>query len=76
MLATVLGLSFAALCTLHVALGARLSIRKPRWRGPVAIVVPPLGIIWAYREGLRRHAAGWLAACAIYFVARVVAEVS
>ena len=43
--ALVLGL--ATLITVHVGLAFRLLFRqRPRWRGLVALVVPPLAVIW------------------------------
>ena len=46
---------FAAFVTAHVWLAARLIINaKPRFRGVIALFVPPLAPIWAYREGFRK----------------------
>ncbi len=48
-------LSFAAWVTTHVALAARLALRsQPRWRGLVALVVPPLAPMYGFRLGWRR----------------------
>jgi hypothetical protein len=67
-------LGFATLVTVHVALAFRLTLReRPRWRGPVALVVPPLAVIWAFKAGWRRTAILWLAAVLIYAIALVVA---
>jgi hypothetical protein len=72
----VLGLfvvSFATLVTVHVAIAGLLILRaRPRWRGVVALLIPPLAPIWAYREGFRRSAALWLitvVACASSLIA-------
>lgn len=66
---------FAALVTAHVALAARLVLRgRPRWRGLVALVVPPLGVIWALRAGWYRLAATWIGAVLVYVVALIAAR--
>lgn len=67
-------LAFATLATVHVALAARLTLyTRPRWRGVVALVVPPLAPLWAFREGWRWSAFLWIAAVLIYLVASVAA---
>ena len=72
--ALVLGL--ATLITAHVALAFRLLFRqRPRWRGPVALVVPPLAVIWALKAGWRGIATLWLAAFAVYVAALVAVAV-
>ncbi|MEB2310786.1 MAG: hypothetical protein OZ921_12545 [Sorangiineae bacterium] len=64
--------SFALLVTVHVALAYGLSWRKPWWRGPVALVVPPLAPWWGLEEGMRVRAALWLLAVCVYAVARIL----
>lgn len=67
-------LAFATFVTAHVALAARLVMRaRPRWRGLVALVVPPLAPWWGVREGMRGGAAIWVGAVVVYAVARVLA---
>ncbi len=67
-------LGLATLITAHVALAARLALReRPRWRGLVALVVPPLGVIWALRAGWKALAAVWLGATFVYALALIVA---
>ena len=69
---TGLVLGFATLVTVHVALAARLALReRPRWRGLVAFVVPPLAVIWAFRAGWRRMAGLWIAAVMVYLIALI-----
>lgn len=71
-LALVLG--FATLLTAHVALAARLALRqRPRWRGLVAFVVPPLAVIWGLRAGWYALAAIWLGAVGVYVTALLAA---
>ena len=68
-------LGFATLVTVHLALAFRLTVRsRPRWRGPVALVVPPLAVIWAFKAGWRRSAIVWLAAVLIYAIALIAAQ--
>lgn len=66
-------LGFATLVTVHVFIAVRLFLRaRPRWRGLVALVVPPLAPIWAYREGWRVAPTVWLVAVLVYLVAAVL----
>lgn len=66
-------LGFATLVTVHVALAARLVLReRPRWKGLVAFVVPPLAVIWGFRAGYRLNAVLWLVAVVVYLIARIV----
>ena len=66
--------AFALLVTVHVALAAGLGARQPRWRGPVAFLVPPLAPYWGYAAGMRRRAVLWLLGLGLYVVARVFAS--
>lgn len=66
--------SFAALVTAHVALAFGLTLARPRWRGPVALLVPPLAPYWGMEAGMKRRAAVWVTALVIYALARIVAE--
>lgn len=59
-------LAFATLVTVHVALAAGLAGRTPRWRAPVALVVPPLAPWWGWRTRMRARTVLWLAAAAVY----------
>lgn len=69
-------LAFSTLVTVHVALAGRLVLRsRPRWRGVLALVVPPLAPIYGLREGWRRTSALWLGAVVVYTVALLVARV-
>ena len=67
--------AFAAFVTVHVALASRLVLSaRPRWRGIVALVVPPLAPIWAFREGWRRSGFAWIASVLVYAIGRIVAS--
>jgi hypothetical protein len=65
--------SFALLVTVHVALAAGLLLRSPRWRAPIAFLVPPLAPYWGMQEGMRVRTALWLSALGVYILARVTA---
>lgn len=73
-LATIV-VAFATLITVHVAVAVRLMIRsKPRLRGLLALVIPPLAPIWAFREGWRRSGIAWIAAVLVYIAGRIAAS--
>jgi hypothetical protein len=57
---------------LMIAFG--LTARPPRWRGAVAVVLPPLGLYWAFRERLRIRAVVNVVAAITYFVALLLAR--
>jgi hypothetical protein len=66
-------LGFATLVTVHVFIAGRLFLfARPRWRGLVALVVPPLAPIWGYREGWRITSTLWLVAVLVFLVAEVL----
>jgi len=68
-------LAFATFVTMHVLLvGALVLFDKPRWRGLVALLVPPLAPIWAYRAGRRRAATVWIMAVVVYAIALIAAK--
>lgn len=67
-------LAFAMLVTVHVAVAGRLTFRaRPWWRGPLALVIPPLAPVFAYRAGWRGAAIVWLLAVLVCSVARLAA---
>jgi hypothetical protein len=66
-------LAFAVLLTTHVTIAFSLARRAPRWRGALALVVPPLAPVWAWREGMRVRAALWLAFLLVYVASRLLA---
>ena len=71
-IAAVLIFGFAAFVTTHVWLAAKLIWnKKPRWRGLLALVVPPLAPMWGFREGYRWSAKLWLITLGAYVLARV-----
>ena len=66
-------LGFATLATVHVALAGRIFLRtRPRWRGLLALVVPPLAVIWGFRSGFQRTSVLWLVAVVVYLIALIV----
>lgn len=73
-LTVALAVGLATLITVHVALAGRLFFsQRPRWRGLVALVVPPLAVIWAFRAGWRATAFLWLGSVAVYLIALITA---
>ncbi len=68
-------LGFAILVTTHVGLSFRLLMHKPRWRGPVGLVVPPLAVMWAFKEGWKGLAGLWIGAVAVYGAALIAARI-
>ena len=65
----VLAGSFGLLVTAHVALAVGLTLRAPRWRGLVALLVPPLAPYWGWEAKMRLRAALWAFGLAIYAMA-------
>ena len=67
---TVLLLSFATLLTTHIAIAVRLIVRvRPRYRGVLALFVPPLAPVWAYAQTWRAMCWIWVAAVVAYAAA-------
>jgi hypothetical protein len=50
----------------HFALVAGLFRREPRWRGAVALLLPPLAPYWGWPLGMRKRAWVWLGALGAY----------
>lgn len=68
-------LSFATLLTTHLVIALRLSLRaRPRYRGLLALLVPPLAPFFAWGQHWRRLAALWVGAVVSYAVLVVVAS--
>jgi len=67
--------SFAILCTAHLALALGLTLKKPRWKGPLALVLPPLAPYWGYGAKMRVRAVLWVAAFCVYVLCLVAAGI-
>ena len=67
--------TFGLLVTAHVVLAASLALLKPRWRGLVALLVPPLAPYWGMEQRMRLRSALWLGAAAAYVVAKVIVSI-
>jgi hypothetical protein len=67
-------LSFALFVTAHVAIAYGLLSRPPRWRAPVALLIAPLGVYWAWRERMRIRSYVWIGALALYVIATLIAR--
>ena len=61
-------LSLALLVVAHLPLVAALARRTPRWRAAVALLVPPLAVLWGREEQLVGWCRLWLGACVAYVV--------
>lgn len=70
----VLSTAGAAWITSYLTIAFGLTARPPRWRGAVAVVLPPLGLWWAFRERLTIRATVNMASALIYFVALLLAR--
>lgn len=66
--------AFALLVTAHVTVVAGLAARTPRWRALLALVAPPLAPWWAFRGGMKRRTAAWLAGAIAYVAFFVLAR--
>ena len=60
--------AFAALVSTHATLAAGLLARRPRWRGLVALVVPPLAPWWGWQERMRVRGVLWIVCAVAYGV--------
>jgi hypothetical protein len=60
--------SLALLVTAHLAIVGRLARRVPRWRAAVALVVPPLAVVWGRAEAMTGWCRVWIAAAVTYAV--------
>ena len=60
-------LGFATNVTSHVALLVVLGVlERPRWRGAVALLLPPMAPVWGWRAGRKKTAALWVAGAFVY----------
>lgn len=67
-------LAFAVMVTAHVAIAVGLARRSPRWRAPVAFLLPPLAPYWAWQGQMKVRAGIWAGALVVYAVAIVMAR--
>jgi hypothetical protein len=65
-IAAVVALALLAFLGAHATLLAFLFSRAPRYRGLVALAVPPLAPYWAWRGDLRARVYVWLGSLAVY----------
>lgn len=59
-LAVCLIVTLAVWAAVHVSIAVNLTRKVPRWRGGVALLVPPLSPFWAWQSGLRVRAVLWV----------------
>ncbi|HTQ08401.1 MAG TPA: hypothetical protein VMI54_31315 [Polyangiaceae bacterium] len=69
-------LSLGLLVTAHLAIAVGLLGQSPRWRAFVALLVPPLAVVWGLRAGMTIWCRVWLGAAAAYAVTLVAALAS
>jgi hypothetical protein len=65
-LTAIVALALLAFLGAHVALLGALFARAPRWRGALALAVPPLAPYWGWRCELRARVYVWLSALVVY----------
>jgi hypothetical protein len=63
--------SLAAWGVVHAQLSLALFRARPRWRGLVALLVPPLAPYWAARSGQRVRAVAWAVTLLTWIFARL-----
>jgi hypothetical protein len=57
----------------HVTLVIGLLGRKPRWRGLVGLLIPPLAAYWGYEAKLLARVTLWVASLAVYLASATAA---
>jgi hypothetical protein len=67
-LAAVVAFALVGFLGAHLALLVFLFSRSPRYRGLVALAVPPLAAYWGWRGERRTRVYLWLASLAVYTV--------
>ncbi len=68
--------AFATFVTVHLWIAVKLVVwAKPRYRGVVALVVPPLAPMWAYRERWPVLCWLWIGAVVAYAASLAVASI-
>jgi hypothetical protein len=65
-------LSCALLLTAHVAIVVGLLACTPRYRALIAVVLPPLGAVWAIRGKQRLRGMVWFVAASVYVTVRLL----
>lgn len=68
--------ALALFVTAHVAIVTRLFGTPPRWRGAVALILPPLAYFWAQRAKMTALCRLWLGALFAYLATLALALVS
>ncbi len=58
--------AFGLLLVAHVTLVIGLVRREPRWRGLVALLVPPLAPYWGYEAQLSKRVTLWVVSLTVY----------
>ncbi len=66
-------LSLGLLVTAHLAIVIGLWGQTPRWRALVALVVPPVAVVWGMQAQMRGWCRLWLGAALAYAVTLLIA---
>jgi hypothetical protein len=69
-----LSLSFGALVTSHLALCVGVARQEGLWRAALALVIPPLALIWGFSHRMFVRSAIWLLGAVVYLVALIAAS--
>jgi hypothetical protein len=65
-LAVALAIDLLAFAGAHLSLLGSLIARPPRYRGFVALLVPPLAPYWGWQDGIKARVFVWTAALGLY----------
>jgi hypothetical protein len=68
--------TLALFVTAHLAIVTRLFGQPPRWRAPVALLVPPLAFFWGKKAEMTGLCRLWLGALVAYAVCLALALTS
>lgn len=69
-----LSLSFGAMVTSHLALCFGVAREEGLWRAALALVIPPLALMWGISHRMFVRSAVWLFGVVIYLVALIAAS--
>jgi hypothetical protein len=70
---TLLSASVATMVTAHLALVYGLFWRSPRWRAPVALLLPPLAAAWGFQARMKVRSAALIGGAVVYAFAAFAA---
>jgi hypothetical protein len=68
--------ALAVFVTAHVAIVLGLVTKPPRWRAPLALVLPPLAFLWGKQAKMTALCRVWLGALLAYALTLALATAS